>query len=93
VIGTFLSESRDLKHSCADLPARAAGWERRRPQSSNSYVADRDSSIKFVVYASLNPLFERGSVCIRLRVMAKIAVLTAGSTGGKAGSPAGCVQS
>src|SRR5262245_42832571 len=37
--------------------------------------------------ASRNPLFDSGSVRSRLPVAAKIALLTAGSTGGSAGSP------
>ena len=39
------------------------------------------------VYAQLNPDFESGKVRIRLPVAPKMALATAGRTGGKAGSP------
>src|SRR6185503_16210641 len=66
--------------------------------SAHIYVADRDRARKFVSlgslrslgtrrYARRKPLFESGRLLMRLPVAAKIALLTAGSTGGSAGSP------
>src|SRR5262245_7005271 len=69
--------------------------------SGNIYVPDRGRRRKFVPrlaalgldrplgtgQARRNPLFDSGRVLSRLPVAAKIALLTAGSTGGSAGSP------
>ena len=59
---------------------------RRSPATASAhiYVADRGRYRKFVHQASRSPRFKSGSVRIRLLVAAKIALLTAGSTGGRA---------
>src|ERR1041384_1157657 len=72
-------------------PRRRATRARTKLTKKNSYVIFlrelRVCRQAFVVYASRNPCFDNGSWRTRVPVAAKIALLTAGSTGGSAGSP------